>query len=76
MTQTLKEVIVLKSPKIKKHEVQILKIEKEEDQTPNKNEIDNLLGDLKYISNPRYFEEVYTLKQAKQKVYSSNIYGF
>jgi hypothetical protein len=29
-----------------------------------------------YISNPRYHEEVYTLKKAKQKLYSSNICDF
>ncbi|MFX0083609.1 MAG: hypothetical protein ACFE94_17815 [Candidatus Hodarchaeota archaeon] len=66
MTQTYKEVVVLKSPKVKKHEVQI----------HQENEEDKSLGDQNYISNPRYFEEVYNLKTAKQKLYSSNIYGF
>ena len=31
-------------------------------------EVDELLGDL----NPRYFEEIISLKEARQKVYSSH----
>ncbi len=73
MTQTYKEVIILKRPKIKKSKVQTLKIEEQEDQRPQENKVDN---SEKYISNPRYFEEIYTLKKAKQKYYASDIYGF
>lgn len=76
MTQTYKKAIVFKSPKIEEHEVQTPRIGKQEEQTPIENKVDKSLGDLKYITNPRYFEEIYTLKKAKQKLYSSDIYGF
>ena len=62
MTQALKEAKEILSPEVK----EIAKIKVKES---TKSEVDELLGDL----NPRYFEEVLNLKEAKQKIYSSSI---
>ena len=46
-------------------------LEVEEIKTPEiqENEVDELLGGL----NPRYYEEVISLKETKERVYSSDI---
>ncbi len=62
MTQALKKAKEIISPEVKE-------IAKNEVKEPTKSEVDELLGDL----NPRYFEEVSNLKEAKQKIYSSSI---
>ena len=64
MTQALKEAKEILSPEVK----EIAKIEVKE---PTKSEVDELLGDL----NPRYFEEVSSLKEAKQRIFSSITYA-
>jgi hypothetical protein len=70
MTQAYEKVVEMKS-------IEVEEIEQPEVQ---ENEVDELLGDL----NPRYFEEVISLNEAKEQIYSSksysnfsfNIYGF
>ena len=59
MTQVIGKVIEIES--LKAEEVE-LKIQEE-------SEVDELIGDL----NPRYFEEVYSLKEAKNKARASTI---
>ena len=44
-------------------------IEIEEIEFPTESEVDELLGDL----NPRYFEETYSLEEAQNKVFSSDL---
>ncbi|KKK44109.1 hypothetical protein LCGC14_1252500 [marine sediment metagenome] len=64
MTQAYKEVMEVKS-------LEVIEIVKKELQEPWKSEVDELLGDL----NPRYYEEVSSLKEAKQRIFSSNTYA-
>jgi hypothetical protein len=59
MTQAYEEMMETKTIEIEETEVQI----------PEENEVDELLGDL----NPRYFEEIITLKEAKQRAYASTV---
>ena len=59
MTQTYEKPLEIKSQEIK--EVEVL--------TPIESENDELLGDL----NPRYFEEGYSLKEAKIKAEASRV---
>jgi len=59
MTQTLEKLTVLKSPEVEEIDVQIA----------HEDDVDELLGDL----NPRYFEEIITLKEAKERAYASDI---
>ncbi|MHA1915605.1 MAG: hypothetical protein ACW986_16620 [Promethearchaeota archaeon] len=56
MTQTYEKFMVYTTPKAKEVEVQI----------PEETIVDELLGDL----NPRYFEETYTLQEAKTRDYT------
>jgi hypothetical protein len=62
MTQTYKKSLVIKNPKVEE-------IEHPEVQTPIENEVDDLLGDL----NPKYFEEIISLKDAKEQIYASEV---
>ncbi len=59
MTQTYETILEITSQEIKEPEIQIL-IE---------SETDELLGDL----NPRYFEEIYSLEEAKNRAEASRI---
>jgi hypothetical protein len=47
----------------------IIEIEEYEVEAPIESEVDELLGDL----NPRYFEEVMTLDEARQKAHLSDV---
>lgn len=49
---------------------EIEEIEELKAQESKESEADELLGDL----NPRYFEEAYSLDEAKQKIYASKGY--
>jgi len=62
MTQAYEEVMEMKS-------LEVEEIEQPEVQKSMESEVDELLGDL----NPRYYEEVISLKEAKERVYSSDI---
>jgi len=59
MTQAYEKSMVMKIPEVEEDEVQ----------TPMGNEEDELLGDL----NPRYFEEIEHLNEAKERIYISDI---
>jgi len=59
MTQAYEEMTEMKS----------IEIEEVEVQASEENEVDELLGDL----NPRYFEEKLSLKEAKLRVYASDV---
>ena len=62
MTQAYEEVM----------EMEFTEVEEFEHSTAQKSvesEVDELLGDL----NPRYFEEVYSLEEAQNKVFSSDL---
>ena len=59
MTQAYEEVMEMKS----------LEVEEIEHPEVKESEVDELLGDL----NPRYYEEVISLKEAKERVYASDI---
>ena len=59
MTQAYEEVMEMKS----------LEVEEIEHPEVKESEVDELLGDL----NPRYYEEVISLKEAKERVYLSDI---
>ena len=59
MTQTYEQTSELKSQESKEPELQ----------TPIECETDELLGDL----NPRYFEEAYSLEDAKNRVKASGL---
>jgi len=61
MTQAYEEVMEMKS----------IEVEEIEHPGVQENEVDELLGDL----NPRYFEEISHLKEAKQRIYSSSTYA-
>ncbi|UCD02249.1 MAG: hypothetical protein JSV23_04310 [Promethearchaeota archaeon] len=50
-------------------ELEIEESEQQATQKSNENKDDKLLGDL----NPRYFEIIMTLNEAKQKIYASGI---
>jgi len=62
MTQAYEEVMEMKS-------LEVEEIEHPKVQKSMESEVDELLGDL----NPRYYEEVVSLKEAKERVYSSDI---
>ena len=59
MTQAYEEVLEMKS----------LEVEVIEHPEVQENEVDELLGNL----NPRYYEEVISLKEAKERAYASDI---
>jgi len=59
MTQAYEEVMEMKT----------LEVEQIEAPEVQENEVDELLGDL----NPRYYEEVISLKEAKERTYLSDI---
>ena len=61
MTQAYEEVMEMKS-------VEVEEIEQPEVQ---ENHVDELLGNL----NPRYFEEVIPLNEAKQRIYAAKSYS-
>ena len=61
MTQAYEEVMEMRS--IEVDEIKHTEVKE--------NEVDELLGDL----NPRYFEEIFHLKEAKQRIYSSSTYA-
>ena len=46
-----------------------IEVEQTEVQISKERKMDELLGDL----NPRYFEEIINIKEAKQRVYASDI---
>ena len=50
-------------------ELEIEEYEQQPAQKSNENKDDNLLGDL----NPRYFERIMTLKEAKQRSIASSL---
>ena len=60
MTQAYEKVMEMKSLEVE----EFIRPEVQE------NEVDELLGDL----NPRYFEEVIPLNEARERVYSSDIH--
>ncbi len=60
MTQTYEEEIM---------EMKVIEVEEIEHPEVKESEVDELLGDL----NPRYYEETISLKEAKERAYSSNI---
>ncbi len=64
MTQAYQEVMEIKS-------LEVEEIARNEAQAPEKIEVDELLGGL----NPRYFEEVSNLNEAKQRIYLSSTYA-
>ena len=59
MTQAYEKSMVMKIPEVEEDEIQ----------TPMENEEDELLGDL----NPRYFEEIEHLNEAKERIFNSDI---
>ncbi|MCK4284573.1 MAG: hypothetical protein KAX18_00145 [Candidatus Lokiarchaeota archaeon] len=59
MTQAYEEVMEVKS----------LEVEEIEHPEVQRSEVDELLGDL----NPRYYEEIISLNEAQERVYSSDI---
>jgi len=59
MTQAYEEVMEVKS----------LEVEEIKHPEVQRNEVDELLGDL----NPRYYEEIISLNEAQERVYSSDI---
>ena len=59
MTQAYEEVMEMKSPKVEEIPVK----------SPKECEVDELIGDL----NPRYFEEVKSLKEAKTWAYTKDV---
>jgi len=59
MTQAYEEVMEMKS----------FEVEEIEHPEVQENEVDELLGDL----NPRYFEEIISLNEAQERIYSSGI---
>ena len=59
MTQAYEEVMEVKS----------LEVEEIKHPEVQENEVDELLGDL----NPRYYEEIISLNEAQERVYSSDI---
>ena len=62
MTQAYEELIEMEFTEVEE-------IEHSTAQESVESEVDELLGDL----NPRYFEETYSLEEAKNKVFSSDI---
>ena len=62
MTQAYEEVMEIEIPEVEQ-------IEHRPAQESVESEVDELLGDL----NPRYFEETYSLEEAKNKVFSSDL---
>ncbi len=73
MTQAYEEVMEMKS-------LEVEEIEQPEVQESIESEVDELLGDL----NPRYFEEGFSMNEAKDRIesakaysdFSFNTYGF
>ena len=61
MTQAYENIMEMKS-------IEVEVIEHPEVKKSAETEVDELLGDL----NPRYFEENYTLDEAKQRAYSKH----
>jgi hypothetical protein len=59
MTQTYQKTIIQTFPEVEEKEVQ----------ESIDNKADELIGDL----NPRYFEEVFSFKNAKQRIVASDI---
>ncbi|MFX1280480.1 MAG: hypothetical protein ACFFA3_13810 [Promethearchaeota archaeon] len=59
MTQIIEKVIEIEGPKAEELELEI----------NEESKVDELIGDL----NPRYFEEVYSLEEAKNKAKASTI---
>ena len=62
MTQAYENVMEVKGS-------EIIEIEQPEVQISTESEVDELLGDL----NPRYFEEIMTLDEARQQAYTSDV---
>jgi hypothetical protein len=62
MTQAYENVMEVKGS-------EIIEIELPEVQISTESEVDELLGDL----NPRYFEEIMTLDEARQQAYTSDV---
>ena len=62
MTQAYEEVMEMEFTEVEQ-------IERPTAQESVESEVDELLGDL----NPRYFEEAYSLEEAQNKVFSSDL---
>ncbi len=64
MTQAYEQSMEMKS-------IEVEEIEQPEIQESMESKVDELLGDL----NPRYFEEIISLKEAKTRVYAAKSYS-
>jgi hypothetical protein len=61
MTQAYEEVMEMKTPEVEEIESPIVQ----------ENKVDELIGEL----NPRYYEEVISLNEAKDRIHSARVYS-